>query len=368
MTSPAPADAARSATETAPLRCAVIGVGRMGRHHARIWAQGAGANGRTELVGVVDPDEAAAGRILEEWGGTHFRSVDELLAHGVDAVTVAVPTTHHRAVAEPLLAAGVHCLIEKPLAEDAATAEAIAAAAKASGAVLQVGHVVRYDPVMRAILRVAGVVPRFVQMDRISPMTFRSIDVGVVLDMMIHDLDLLMMLVGREPAHVHASAVNVMGEAEDVCNARLEFAPGADHTRGDGERRPGCVANVTASRLALKTERKIRILAEDAYVSADFVSRTGTVVRRTANEAQLEEWKGRLAAGEDLSSVDYRELVEVEPLEVEEGEPLRLQADDFVAAIRDGRKVQVDAEAGAAAVRTAERIVAEAKAAAQRMA
>jgi predicted dehydrogenase len=190
-------------------------------------------------------------------------------------------------------------------------------------------------------------------------MTFRSVDVGVVLDMMIHDLDLLLMLVGAEPEDVQANAVSVLGEAEDVCNARLTFPPGPDGLR--------CVANLTASRLALKTERKLRIISEDAYASADFVKRTGTVVHKTANEAQLAEVRKRLHAGEDLTSINYLDHVKVESLDVGDGEPLKLQIDDFLDSVRAQRHPQVDAQAGFAAVRTAERIVKAARAAGARM-
>ncbi|MHC5001500.1 MAG: Gfo/Idh/MocA family protein [Planctomycetota bacterium] len=346
---------------TAPprtLRCGVIGVGRMGRHHARVYAQCAGS----ELVGVVDTDAEASASIAAQWGGRALDSVDALLAEGVDAVTIATPTIHHRAAASKLITAGVACLIEKPLAPNVDEAQAIAREAAGAGTVLQVGHILRYDPVMIAIRRVldeSGSPPRFIEMDRISPMTFRSVDVGVVLDMMIHDLDLLLMLVGSEPADIHASAVSVMGEAEDVCNARLTFPPGADGVR--------CVANVTASRLALKTERKLRIISEDMYVSADFVAREGTVVHKNANAEQLADLRDRLRRGEDLSDVDYLELVRVEPLSVGEGEPLRLQIEDFLDAVRRGTPPAVDARAGFAAVRTAERIVEAARAMGARM-
>ncbi|MCA9291844.1 MAG: Gfo/Idh/MocA family oxidoreductase [Phycisphaerales bacterium] len=337
------------------LRCGVIGVGRMGRHHARVYAQDAAV----DFVGVVDRDPARASGITEEWGGRAFESVDALLAHGVDAVTIATPTIHHRDAAERLLGAGVSCLIEKPLAPDVTEAAAIAEAARDSGAVLQVGHIVRYDPVMVAIRSLPDIHPRFIEVDRISPMTFRSVDVGVVLDMMIHDLDVLLMLLGAEPEDVQANAVCVVGEAEDVCNARLTFPPNLEGLR--------CVANVTASRLAMKTERKMRIICEDAYISADFVARKVTVVRKTANAAQLAEVRAQLAAGADLSSVDYLNLVQVDDLEIGSAEPLKLQIDDFLDAVRTGRHPMVDAQAGFAAVRTAERIVDSARAAGARM-
>ncbi len=337
------------------IRCGVIGTGRMGRHHVRNYAQHPGA----ELVGVVDTNPEARKTMTEAWGGRPFETVEQLLDAGVDAVTIATPTIHHRAAAEILLAAGVACLIEKPLAPDVTEAEALVEAAKRRGAILQVGHIVRYDPVMQAIRRFDDITPRFIEMDRISPMTFRSVDVGVVLDMMIHDLDLLMMLVGEEPEDVQANAVSVLGEHEDVCNARLTFPPDAEGVR--------CVANVTASRLALKTERKLRIISEDAYVSADFVERRGTVVRKTANEAQLAEVREQLRTGKDLSQVNYLELVQVDELEVGDQEPLRAQIDDFLDCVRTGRRPTVNAEDGFAAVRTAERIVEAARAAGARM-
>ena len=347
-----------SAAAGKTLRCATIGVGKMGRHHARLYAQTEGC----DLVGVVDGNADRAKGIVEEWGGRAFSSVAELIAHGVDAVTVATPTVTHRAIVEPLLEAGVACLVEKPLAPDVAEARAIADTAQRTGALLQVGHVVRYDPVMVAVreLFAAGTMrPRFIEIDRVSPMTFRSVDVGVVLDMMIHDLDVLLMLMGAEPEEIHANAVCVVGEAEDVCNARLVFPAGKDGIR--------CTANVTASRLALKTERKIRLISEDAYISADFVEKKGTVVRKTANASQLGEVRERLKRGEDLSGVNYLEMIAMEPLAVGAGEPLKLQLLDFLDAVRTNRRPLVNAEDGFAAVRTAERIVAAAKAAGARM-
>jgi predicted dehydrogenase len=198
-----------------------------------------------------------------------------------------------------------------------------------------------------------------VEVDRVSPMTFRSVDVGVVLDMMIHDIDVLLMLFGAEPVEVRASAVSVLGEAEDVCNARLEFPRMADGYTP--------VANVTASRIAMKTERKIRVMSDDTYVSADFVDRKGTVARKGPNASKISEVRELLKQGADLSHLNFLDLLQVEPLGVDAGEPLKLQAEDFIDAIRTGRRPLVDAEDGFAAVRTADRIVAAARAAGSRM-
>jgi len=322
----------------------------MGRHHARVYAQMPSA----ELVGVVDHDADRAAGIVEEWGGKAFDSIDALLEASVDAVTIATPTVHHRAAAEQLLAAGVACLIEKPLAPTAEDAAAIALAAESAGVALQVGHVVRYDPVMQAIKALGPLKPRHLELHRISPMTFRSVDVGVVLDMMIHDLDLLTMLVGEAPEDIHASAVAVLGEAEDVCNVRMVYPADSEGHR--------CVANLTASRLAMKTERTLRIISEDVYVSADFVDRTAKVIRKAANAEQIDDLRSRLASGEDLSDVNYLNLIQFEDLEIQDAEPLRLQAEDFLNAVRTGVRPPVDAEAGSLAVQVAERIVETARA------
>ncbi len=337
------------------LRCAVVGVGRMGTHHARLYSEIEGA----ELIGVVDPDARRCDEARKKWGVKSFESVGALLEQRPDAVSIATPTAFHRTVAEPLIEGKVACLIEKPLAPDLNEARAIAEAADRSGAVLQVGHVVRYDPVTLAVQSLPEFAPRFIEVDRVSPMTFRSVDVGVVLDMMIHDIDVLLMLLGAEPEEVQANAVCVFGKAEDVCNARLTFPPGPDGVR--------CVANITASRLALKTERKIRLISEDTYVSADFVKGSGTIVRKTANAELLTQTRRRLEAGEDLSHVDYLSLVNVDQLKVGNAEPLKLQIEDFLSAIRSGRRPTVDVQAGFAAVQTANRIVAAAREAGARM-
>lgn len=338
-----------------PLRVGVIGVGRMGRHHARVMSR----EDDVEFLGVLDADAARAADTVETHGGVAFDSLEALLAARPDAVVVATPTTTHPELVIGLLERGVACLVEKPLAADAAESMRIADTAASSGTVLQVGHVVRFDPLMRSIGAIERLEPRFVQMERISPMTFRSVDVGVVLDMMIHDLDLLLMLVGSEPEEIHANAVSVLGAAEDVCNARLVFPAGEDGIR--------CVANVTASRLAMKTERRLRVIGPEHYVSADFATRTGTVVTKTANQSQLESVRRSLAAGEDLSNLDYLELVKVDQLVVKDGDPLTLQAREFLAAVREGRPPEVDARTGLAAVRTAERIVEAARASGSRM-
>ena len=328
-----------------PMAVAVVGVGRMGRHHARTYAKLPGA----KLVAVVDADADRAGQVADEYGCEALGSVEELLARFPGAaVSVAVPTKFHAAAAEPLLRRGVPCLIEKPLAPSVADARRLASLAAEHGAVLQVGHTERFNPAVRAVAAMK-VTPRFLEIDRVSPMTFRSLDVGVVMDLMIHDLDIVLMLAGSGIAKVDAVGVAVLGEAEDVADARLTFEN-------------GCVANLTASRLALKTERKLRLFSEAAYVSLDYQRRSGVLIRRTAHDASLARVRAQLEAGADLSDLDYGELVQVEELSMDvpagEEDPLTAELTSFLDAARRGSAPAVDAEAGYAAVDAAERVLA----------
>ncbi|MBX3386315.1 MAG: Gfo/Idh/MocA family oxidoreductase [Phycisphaeraceae bacterium] len=336
------------------IRAGVIGVGRMGRHHARVYAQ----LPDVELIGIVDANLDRAGDIAEQWGCRAFKTVESLIAAGVDAVSVATPTTYHREAAEALLEADVACLIEKPLAGSAADAEAIKHASERSHAVLMVGHIERFNPIMRALRQEQAarqpILPRFIEVHRVSPMTFRSVDVGVVMDMMIHDLDVVLMLMeGREPSEIHASGVPVITEHEDICNARLVWDFGPDHPGGAGR----CVANVTASRLALKTERVTRITGENAYIKIDYGAKRGTVIRRTANEIQMQEVREQLRQGVDLTDLKWQELVNIEELVIDDQEPIVMEIRSFLDAVRAGRQPEIDARAGFVNVRTAERIV-----------
>ncbi|MGH7177511.1 MAG: Gfo/Idh/MocA family protein, partial [Tepidisphaeraceae bacterium] len=275
---------------------------------------------RVELVGVIDTDPDAARSAADEMGGRVFESADELAQH-VRAVTVAVPTNVHAALAEPFLRRGVACLIEKPLAGDVTEARKIVKTACTHKAVLQVGHIERFNPAIRAMRRLE-VQPRFIEVTRISPLTFRSIDVGVVLDMMIHDIDIVLMLARSPVARIDAVGVSVIGDVEDICNARLTFEN-------------GCVANMTASRLALKTERRMRVFSSDAYVSLDYQKRYGLVARRSRNLKAIRDAVARIRAGEidDLLQLNFAELVNIEELEIDDVEPLRAELDAFMDAV-----------------------------------
>ena len=322
------------------LRVGVIGCGRMGRLHARVYSQMPGV----KLTGVFDSQTETAAAVADEFAAPLRKSMDELLPE-VDAVTIAAPTKFHLTIAQQCLTRKIACLIEKPLAKDVAEANKIVELAKENKITVQVGHIERFNPAIRAISRLE-IQPRFMEVTRISPMTFRSIDVGVVLDMMIHDIDIVLRLANSTVARIDAVGVSVLGEVEDICNARLTFAN-------------GCVANLTASLLAMRTDRRLRVFSPDAYVSIDYQKRHGTVIRRSGNIDAIRAAAGRIRSGEiqDLSQLNYKDLVHIEELPIDDVEPLRAELDAFVHAVTTGSKPVVTAEDGLHAVEVATRIV-----------
>ena len=323
-----------------PLRTAVIGAGHMGRHHARLYHDLPDSH----LVAVVDLEADRAREYASKYDAAPLTDVADLLEMNLDAATVAVPTVAHERVAAPLIEAGIALLIEKPLAPDTTTARRLLDLANAHHGVLQVGHSERFNPVALALDRL-GVEPRFVETHRISPFTFRSADIGVVFDMMIHDIDILLHLVPCSDYEVRAVGINVLSKHEDIANARVEFAN-------------GCVANLTASRLALKTERKIRVFCPDAYLSMDYQKKTGIAIKKDANLDLLQ-----MAAAKDLtdlsqvSGLDFGSMVKIEPLVVDDAEPLRVELDSFLHSVRTKGAPVVSGQDGFAAVQLAETIV-----------
>ena len=290
----------------APLPVAVIGCGRMGRLHARVYSE----MPQVRLVGVCDFDAERAQGVARDFNCAAFKSADQIPSE-VKAVTIAVPTASHADVAIGCLDRGIACLIEKPLAKDVADARRIVDRARKTGVTVQVGHIERFNPAVRAMANLE-ISPRFIEVTRISPMTFRSIDVGVVLDMMIHDIDIILRLANSKVASIEAIGVSVIGSVEDICNARLTFEN-------------GCVANVTASRLAMKTERKLRVFSPDAYVSLDYQKRYGIVARRSHNLEAIRDAVQKIRSGQinDISELNFADLVQIEELQIDDIEPLR---------------------------------------------
>jgi len=302
------------------LRCAVIGAGYLGRFHAQKYA----ALPRCELVGIVDPDPAARERIATELGIAVFADHRELLGR-VDVVSVATPTATHHAVARDFLRAGAHVLVEKPITVTATEAQELIALAAAGGRVLQVGHLERFNPV---ILAVAGelVNPRFIESNRLAPFKPRGTDVSVVLDLMIHDIDLIQNVVHSPIASIDAVGAPVFTDEIDIANARIRFEN-------------GCVADVTASRISMKSERKLRVFQTDAYLSIDLQQKLLTVVRRPA---VIEE--------------GVMPKVDVEERSFDPGDALLAEIEAFLDAIQQGHAPVVSGEDGLRALQTANRI------------
>lgn len=322
-----------------PLPVAVIGAGHMGRWHVRKYHE----MPEVQLVAVIDKDLDRARERAEPVGAKFATELTPDLGD-IAAVSIAAPTVHHLAIAQPLIERGIHVLIEKPLAPTVKDAQRIVDLAKQHGVTVGVGHTERFNPAVRAVDRL-GLRPKFVETHRISPFTFRSADVGVVADLMIHDIDIFLHLVKDEITNVDAVGVNVLGPYEDIANARVRCANGA-------------VANLTASRLALKTERKLRVFAENAYVSLDYQKKVGVAVTLDKNIDVIKYARERDI--EDLSQVpvaDFGQMVHVEQLQIDDKDPLRTELEAFIAAVRTGERPPVSAEDGLAAVRLACQVV-----------
>jgi predicted dehydrogenase len=298
---------------TRKIRCGVVGTGYLGRHHARIYHD----LETVDLVGIVELNDAQAESVCNDYGCKRYANAEDLAAD-CDAVSVVVPTDKHCEVAVPLLERGVHLLIEKPLCQSLAEAERILAAAHQSGAIVQVGHIEHYNPVM-AHLEQAVSEPRFITADRLAPFNPRGTEVGVVLDLMIHDLGVILQLVKSQVVRVEAVGVNVLSNSEDIANARIVFAN-------------GCVANLNTSRVSLKKLREIRVFQPNNYLSLDFMNQKGHLLRKTA---------------EGLSKED---------IPIEQDEPLKLELNSFVEVVRNYGKPKVGAELGRSALELAIRI------------
>lgn len=314
-----------------PLRIGVIGAGALGYHHIRILRDLPGAT----LAGFFESNAERAAVVSRELGVRSFTTVDALL-DAIDAATVVVPTPAHFAVAAPALARGIHLLIEKPIATTLAEADELLAIAATSGAIIQTGHVERFNRAIRAALPyVAGA--RFIESDRLAPFNPRGSDVAVVLDLMIHDIDLVRTLVGTAVKDVAAVGVPLLTPFVDIANARLVFEDGA-------------VANITASRVSRERMRKLRIFQQSGYMSLDLGAGDGEFFRLRHDVDFAELAKGAQA---------IEAFVERIPLTAPEGEPLRLEFESFLSAIRGEGPVSVTGKDGREALAVALTIVGE---------
>lgn len=305
------------------IRAAVVGVGYLGRFHAQKYAQAEGC----ELLAVVDPRQDARAPVAAELKARPLADHRELLG-AVDAVSVVTPTPGHFDIAREFLEHGSHVLVEKPITETASQARELIALAARNRRVLQVGHLERFNAAILAAMPYLNS-PRFVECHRLAPYRERGTDVNVVLDLMIHDIDIVQTIVGAPITAIDAVGTPVFSDEIDIANARIRFEN-------------GCVANATASRVSLKTERKLRIFEDDAYLSLDLQQKIVTHIRKRPQ-----------------TGVPGELPVSIEEQSLEAGDALKAEIDSFLDCIRTGRPPVVSGEAGLTALETAMRITAQ---------
>jgi predicted dehydrogenase len=303
---------------SAPLRVAVVGVGHLGQHHARLLA----SMPDVQLVGVVDTKPGRAQEVGSRFGVPGFTHLRELPLEGLAGATIAVPTIAHLDVALPLIDSGVSVLVEKPLASSVAEADRLIETAARRDVVLAAGHTERFNPAVVAALPLVAD-PRFVEIHRLGTFPERSLDIDVVFDLMIHDLDLLLAAVKSEIVSLEAVGVNVLTPRTDIANVRLRFAS-------------GCIANVTASRISRERVRKVRFFQKASYLSVDYASQ------------EVEIYK--------LVAQNGRPVIEGGKIDVVRDEPLRAELADFVASVRHRREPGVNGRAGRDALDLATRV------------
>lgn len=324
------------------LRVGVVGVGHLGRHHARLFGT---LDRECELVAVADTDAKALALAEETYGCAAHRDYRDLVG-AVDAVSVVVPTSLHREVGTFFLENGVDVLVEKPIARTVEDGQALVEVASKHDRVLQVGHVERFNPALEGIAHI-GKEARYIESQRLAPFSFRSTDIGVVLDLMIHDLDLVLALVDSPIRSVEAFGGAVFTPAEDMASAIIKFENGA-------------VAHLTANRVALKPLRKMRVFSKQGYASLDFQTQQGLVVEKTPG------WDFEQL---DLQSIDREEvgdlwkfvfdgLLKVKNLELSEGNPLGAELADFLRCVRERARPRVSGEDGVLALAAGERVLA----------
>src|ERR1051325_3752273 len=317
-----------------PVRVSVIGVGSLGKEHARIYADMAAA-GAVEFAGVYDTNPKPTRAYAEQFRVRAFRSLEEAAQYS-DALNVVTPTTTHFEIAKPLLECGKHLLIEKPMTDDIAEAAELVALSQQNRCVVQVGHIERFNPVFKYLASVATE-PRFIESHRLSPFPARSTDVGVVLDLMIHDLDIVLAFVNSPVVSVDAVGIPVLSKSEDIANARLKFAN-------------GCIANLTVSRVSVERLRKIRVFSEGpmtSYISLDYRAQEGFIYRLAHDGEPESSLFKKLLHAKDSSIVSQfgGKKIVGEPVPITKEEPLRLELQHFVECVREQQKPLVDGEA-----------------------
>jgi predicted dehydrogenase len=318
-------------------RVGVVGVGHLGNHHTRILSQIREA----ELVGVNDADAEKGRRVAQTYGTRSFESLDQLLKE-TDAISLVVPTTVHHPMAKRILESGKDLLIEKPITETVEQAEELVCLAQEKGVIMQVGHIERFNPALQAIEK-RKVDPRFIESHRMAQFNPRGTDVAVILDLMIHDIDLILSLVKSRLSSIEAVGVPVIAESQDICNARLGFEN-------------GCVANVTASRISAKPLRKMRFFQKDSYLSLDFLNKSAEIYRLVeAGQVPPDEDAKKTVVG-SIPVEEVGKTIIYERPKTDDQDMLTSEIESFLHAVRTRTQPKVTGEDGKRALEVALKI------------
>ncbi len=318
------------------LKIAVIGVGHLGKEHARIYSDMPDVS----LAGIVDINKERGEEVAQRYNTKYYSSYKDILGK-VDAVSVVVPTKSHYEIAKELLKNGIPVLVEKPMTGTVSEAEELIKLSKSNNTVLQPGYVERFNPAIQAIQKL-DVSLKFIECHRLSPFTFRSADISVVFDLMIHDIDIILYLSKSKVKKIDAVGVNVISDKEDIANARIQFEN-------------GCVANITASRVSFEPMRKIRLFSEDSYISLDYQKQEAMIYKKspelTLKSINVEDKD--VSTIKDLKSFVFGDLLKIERIKMDNQEPLKKEIESFVNCIKNGENPVVSGEEGLTAIKTA---------------
>jgi len=318
------------------LKIAVIGTGHLGKEHARIYSEIPEVN----LVGVVDVNKSVGEAVAKRCNTKYYSSFKEIL-NKIDAASVVVPTKSHYEITKALLKNGIHVLVEKPMTGTVSEAEELIKLSQQNSTILQPGYIERFNPALEAIQKL-DISLKFMECHRLSPFTFRSADIGVVLDLMIHDIDIILYLAKSKVKRIDAVGVNVIADNEDIANARIQFEN-------------GCVANITASRVSFEPMRKIRLFSENSYISIDYQKQEVLIYKKSPKLTlkSIDTEGKNVSTILDLKNFSFGDLLKIERIKMDNQEPLRKELESFINCIKNGEQPVVSGEEGIKAIKTA---------------
>lgn len=318
------------------LKIAVIGAGHLGKEHARIYSEIPEVN----LVGIVDTNKDTGEAVARRCNTKYYSSFKEIL-NKVNAASVVVPTRFHYEITRELLKNGIHVLVEKPMTGTVSEAEDLIKLSKETSTILQPGYIERFNPAIEAIQKL-DVSLKFIECHRLSPFTFRSADIGVVLDLMIHDIDIILYLSKSKVKKIDAVGVSVISDKEDIANARIQFEN-------------GCVANITASRVSFEPMRKIRLFSENSYISLDYHKQEAIIYKKSPEltPKSIITENTDVSTIKDLKNFVFGDLLKIERIKMNNQEPLRKELESFISCVNNGKQPVVSGEDGINAIKAA---------------